>query len=359
MTTKATSKINLHTVIKKVIVFLPIGLAINLAFSYYIADAKIAVLFANFPYIYLIIAMILGIIPWFTHALRMLIWARLLKENVSFWTLLQSVLGCELGTGISPTAIGGGPVKFAMLVQRGVTPGGALTLTTTGTIEDGVFFLTMVPIALSVSSAWQLLNFSGFVNTITSSILTILVIVVMVMLLGFLLIKSSEAIKQFSKRVWLTIKDKVLHVLIDTKSAYTIIIQRGKLRFILALVLTAVHWFSQYAIIFVLLKSLGIAFDPFLFFALQWLVATISVFIPTPGATGGAELSFFILFKNLIPRDALALTITGWRLLTFYLLQILGIIVFSAMLFRENHARDQRKKQTLLEQADPAMILTE
>lgn len=356
MALDAKSTITLQAVVRKVILFIPIGLAINLVFSYYVAESNLGVLFNHFPYTYLLFALILGIVPWFTHALRMLIWARLLKEKVSFWTLLQSVLGCELGSGISPTAIGGGPVKFAMLVQRGVTPGGALTLTTTGTIEDGVFFLTMVPLALSISSTWQMVHFAGFVDTVTSSLLTIVAIVFILTSAGFIAIKSSSAIHHFWQRIWQTVKIKVRHVLKDTISAYLIIIQHGKIRFLLALLLTAIHWFSQYAIIFVLLKSLGISFDPFLFFALQWLVATISVFIPTPGATGGAELSFFVLFKNLIPRDALALTITGWRLLTFYLLQILGIIVFSGMLYQENRAFKRKTNESTIGQVDTAVV---
>jgi len=49
--------------------------------------------------------------------------------------------------------------------------------------------------------------------------------------------------------------------------------------------------------------------------------------LPTPGATGGAEGAFLILFGALLPDKAIGTVLLGWRFLDFYFLGILGLII--------------------------------
>jgi len=50
--------------------------------------------------------------------------------------------------------------------------------------------------------------------------------------------------------------------------------------------------------------------------------------MPTPGATGGAEASFYMIYYYLLPHKSIGLIIAGWRFLTFYFLLGLGTILF-------------------------------
>ena len=51
-------------------------------------------------------------------------------------------------SAVSPTAVGGGFFKWGMLVQRGVSPGAAASITTFPTIEDAIFFALALPAAV-------------------------------------------------------------------------------------------------------------------------------------------------------------------------------------------------------------------
>ena len=65
-------------------------------------------------------------------------------------------LAVDLGSAISPTAVGGGFFKWGMLVQRGVTPGTAASLTTYPIIEDAIFFAISLPLAVILTEPWNL-----------------------------------------------------------------------------------------------------------------------------------------------------------------------------------------------------------
>lgn len=68
-------------------------------------------------------------------------------------------------------------------------------------------------------------------------------------------------------------------------------------------------------------------------------VQMASCFIPLPGAAGGAEVSFFMLFKLFFPSSQLGTAILLWRLLTFYFPILIGMY-FSRNLFGRKIIRD-------------------
>jgi hypothetical protein len=71
--------------------------------------------------------------------------------------------------------------------------------------------------------------------------------------------------------------------------------------------------------------SLGYEINYLNFLVLQWLLFAIMAFVPTPGATGGAEGLFVLLFTGVLPRDALGTILIGWRFLDFYFTAILAL----------------------------------
>ena len=77
-----------------------------------------------------------------------------------------------------------------------------------------------------------------------------------------------------------------------------------------------------------LIAFLGAPVQPVLFWLLQWVVFTVASFIPTPGAAGGAEAAFFLVYSPFVPSEVLGLATAGWRFLTFYLLLGLASILY-------------------------------
>jgi uncharacterized protein (TIRG00374 family) len=74
--------------------------------------------------------------------------------------------------------------------------------------------------------------------------------------------------------------------------------------------------------------SLGLPVQPLVFFSLQVILFAAMNAVPTPGAAGGAEALFSLLYRPFIPANSLAVVMIGWRFLTFYLPAILGAVGF-------------------------------
>jgi uncharacterized membrane protein YbhN (UPF0104 family) len=88
--------------------------------------------------------------------------------------------------------------------------------------------------------------------------------------------------------------------------------------------LTALQWICRYSIISLLLASMGIPVRPVLFMVLQVFVFALMTLVPTPGAAGGAEVMFSLMYHAFLPAGTIGLVTAGWRFLTFYFLLLLA-----------------------------------
>lgn len=60
-----------------------------------------------------------------------------------------------------------------------------------------------------------------------------------------------------------------------------------------------------------------------------------SSFVPLPGAAGGAELSYYVLYGSIFPSAKISAAVLMWRILTFYFPLIVGLF-FSKDIFGNN-----------------------
>ena len=57
-----------------------------------------------------------------------------------------------------------------------------------------------------------------------------------------------------------------------------------------------------------------------------------STFIPSPGAAGGAELSYYVIYGSVFETGQLSAAVLLWRIYTFYMPIVVGLF-FSKDLF--------------------------
>ncbi len=62
--------------------------------------------------------------------------------------------------------------------------------------------------------------------------------------------------------------------------------------------------------------------------ALASFVMMINVFIPLPGASGGTELTFLSMFATVVDHIYLSPLVLIWRFLSYYLIIIVGALIF-------------------------------
>ena len=95
----------------------------------------------------------------------------------------------------------------------------------------------------------------------------------------------------------------------ETKETLRLILSKGKLTFLMSMTIVFIQWFAKFSILAVLLFALNVEIEFHNIYLKQWLVWLTMIFIPTLGATGGAEASFFLLFGNVIPKEVLTLSV--------------------------------------------------
>lgn len=327
----------LDKLFRTAMIIIPIGVLGNIAFSLLVTDREILAALHEFPREYLLLAVALGLTPWVTNSLRVMIWTRFLGFRLRFREAFQMTLAVDLGSAVSPTAVGGGFFKWGMLVQRGVSPGAAASLATFPIIEDGIFFALALPVAIVLTESWDLPVFRMVAGEFQQNAMAMVLIAAAIAgatwlaarltLRGGLGTRTQERSIRFIART----RRKARRTWRDAREVFQLIIARGKLWFMLSLLITAVQWIARYSVISALVAFLGAPVQPVLFWLLQWVVFTLMAFIPTPGAAGGAEAAFFLIYSALLPERVIGLATAGWRFLTFYLQLGLAALVFVAL----------------------------
>ncbi len=322
----------IDSLFRKLIFLIPLGIIGNVVFVLIATDGSVFRSGTHFAPGYIIIAALLSITPWFTGSLRLLLWSRFLGKRLRYREVLRIVLGAELGAAISPPLIGGTAVKTGMLMQKGLSGGAALSLTMLESMEDGLFFLFMVPLALTLSSSWDLPVIQGLLTGVRHTSSWVFLAGGGIACSAFLVSAQPHSralvLRYAPAARFATSLGSAFHNIVLT---WRTIIFNGKSVFILTFALTMVQWICRYSIISLLLMSLGLPAQPVLFMALQVLVFALMSFVPTPGGAGGAEAVFYLFYRPFLSADSIGAVTIGWRFLTFYFLLLLASVLFLIM----------------------------
>ena len=343
----------LDRVFRTSLVFVPIGVLANLALSWFATDHSVLRSLGTLERKYLYLALLLALVPWFTNALRLLIWTRFVGYRVRFSDTFRITLGAELASSVFPTSSGGEVFRWGMMVQKGVTQGQAASIVTLGYLEDLVFFATALPVAFVVSEAWELPVFASVGRQLQDlqGRAVFIALLLLAVTLGIRLAWRSvlKGVVGSQPRRWglrfsARLKRKSRKTRHDFRGVWKMVVARGKMRFLLTFLITAVQWSSRYSVATAVAYFLGAPVDPVLFFLLQWVIFTAMMFIPTPGASGGAEAAFVLVYSALMPAGLIGIATALWRMLTFYFQLALGSVLFTGMNVAEARKRARTRR---------------
>lgn len=292
----------------------------------------------------MLLAMALAFVPILTNTLRLALWSRFLGVGLGFGGGLRVVTGTTVTSAITPSASGGLPIKILFLIGEGVTARQTATLVSLQTAEDSLVLSTLVLLSLGYSG-FQLVDFlgahPGMLAHIKASValvgwLALGLIVVLAGLSGAIAsgllgsrlkartVRLASAGRSFGRQI--------LHDLLG-------VLRRGKGVALANLSLAVVQWLARFSMAGVVLNAFGVAWQPTLFWLLQYLVQAISSLVPTPGGAGGAEAAFLLLFAPFVAVGVLVPAMSAWRLAGFYLPLVFAALVFFVMHRKALHAR--------------------
>lgn len=284
---------------------------------------------------WLAVAVLLGLAPTVVHALRIRNWTGFLSDPTSARQSLRAAFGTELGSAISPKAIGGAPVKLALLVEAGQRTGTAASIILLNNIEDVLFFVAVMPAVVFLTASWEVPAIQEATARIGAR-----VAVAAPWLIGI----AAAIVVAILVRRWLAhrrdprhdaevgpVRRALRRMRGDFLITYALIGKRGKARFLVGVGLATLQWLCRCSVATAVMLGLGESVDPVLFLLLQWVVWATMVFVPTPGAALGAEASFAAVFAGFVPGSLLGLVGAAWRFLSFYLVLIAGLVIVPAL----------------------------
>jgi uncharacterized protein (TIRG00374 family) len=335
-------QVDLSKILNRLFFIIVVGIAGNLIFVFLKSDQDIMDILGRFSPGFLLIALILAILPWFGHCFRMMLWSRLLDNGLSLHRALQIAVATDLGAAITPTIVGGAPVKLGLLIQSGFRPGIAAALVALGSLEELLFYLIAVPVACAANLTWLRPYFDLFVKGVVSlggSILPAMCVFVIGTLILIRAVSKTENLRlplvRRTRQALRRCAAKFNTIGRDMKHVSALIWQKGKMIFLISMFATCLQWLCRYAILSVLILGIGVQIDHLQLFLRQGLVFAAMIFIPTPGAIGGAEATFYGLFGSILPGDVIAIVTAAWRFLTYYII-MLAAVVFIVILSKFN-----------------------
>lgn len=335
---------SLSKIFNKLIIIISIGILAHLLFLLLTTDRSSLAHLAKLklPYILLILGLIM--VPWLGHALRMVLWSSFLQFPIRYTQAFRIAVTADLGAAITPTIIGGGPIKLGLLMQRGMSAGKAGTLTLLGTLEDFIMYSIAFLSGCYFLKDTILDIFTSFGNYVKSNALVFLSLVFIIILI-YLLFKKilKKALRKYIPQNILSsarnFKATFSKNLQELRSSMLLILRKAKLRFLLSFLIMLTQWVAKFTVLIVVLSALQLQFDTLQMYLQQWLVYLSMIFVPTPGATGGAEASFYLIFNGEIEDKLLPLIISVWRFFTYYCIMFFSIVfvqIFSVWDLKKN-----------------------
>ncbi|HEX8906305.1 MAG TPA: lysylphosphatidylglycerol synthase transmembrane domain-containing protein [Longimicrobiaceae bacterium] len=324
---------------RSALVLVPLGVIANIWWTWYATDHTVLAHLRRLPAQYLLLALALALFPWITNATRMWLWARFMGVPLGWRDNLGVTLGGELASSVVPTSSGTEVMRWGIFVQKGVPQGRAISIVTIGWLQDSLFFAVAIPVAIVLSRAWELpvLRYVGREARGKATWIALLggaaIFAVWLLWKAVVIGSVGERPRRKGLRWTARLRRRTARTLGEVREVRRMVVRRGKALFVLTWLITAVQWCCRYSVVTALAWFLApqAHVDPVLFFLLQWVVFTAINFVPTPGASGGAEAAFVLVYSALLPAAVIGIATAGWRFLTFYLQLGLGSVIFTAM----------------------------
>lgn len=288
---------------------LPLGALVHLGVTLLADDRSALSAFSGLRPELLLAAGAAAWAPPLLQAVRLRCWLVRLGTDTSFRTPLRIVAASEVGAAVTPSAVGGAPVKTALLMRRGYDLSTAAAVTALGVIEDLAFnVLAAVPAIMLSGIAAEALGLVDLMHlrNATVSVGTGLLLATMG---GVFLLRTERG-----RRLRGGLRERRERFAAAMRWAGT----SGRRILVLNSLLAIVQWSLRYSLLPLLALGLGIELPWLRAAVLQWVGFAASTLVPTPGATGGAEAVFVVLYRDLVPADVLPAVLSAWRLLTFY-----------------------------------------
>ena len=274
---------------------------------------------------------------WIFDALRIFITVRAWGKIILFRNALSTVLTAYFMSSITPFMLGGGPAQMYVLSRSGLTWGEAGSLVVVCGILYQVSLLFLIGVFIFIFHIQVALQ--GILLKLLYSF-AIFYSIIMFLLFYFLyhpqvLYRFTNWIINFVKKYFRKVKFSEVAVRAwveeffdDFRRGFSILFLKKPQYLVWNLGCYVVYFILFFSVGYCILKALGVHSSFLRVISAQIPLYYIFGFIPTPGASGGVELTVTSVFLRFAGPQKVGMYILLWRITTFYFPLILGGYAF-------------------------------
>lgn len=287
-------------------------------------------------YIYFFYMLLVMMTNWLFAGLRLKLLVSTIGDYISLFDSIIVYLGGSFVSFVTPFASGGGPYQVYFLHKKGVNIGKSSTVIVIQFVLRLFFFGILTPIffiffnqAISAGAVPNYLFYLAFgLGMVISAGIIVLTLIPEVMDSLLNLIFSINKLKKFVKNNYKA-KKFLVKARIELREfrESLLILSNHKGKLIIAGLYTIIYWSLIFMIMPLILKGMGLGTNLFEAYVMQTIIYLILPYMPTPGASGIAEVGFASLFVSFIPKNLVGIVTFGWRLYTFYLILLVGGLI--------------------------------
>ena len=286
------------------------------------------------------------VLSWLARAFKLRLLLRRLNVHTGIGHALGIALASDFAFIATPAGVGGYAASVYYLRRAGATTSAAATITAADQALDLLFFALALPLAgLAIFGS----NLPRALTTAAFGAAALL----LVLALGMVLARKKLFAWLFRDNAlttrWPALRrpqDTLRAMVANLRQDARVLLAGGPV-FLLALALTTMlQWFSRYGVFWLALVALG-QHLPFAFVLIvQTLVLHAAQWTGVPSGGGGAELGLTATLAAWVPATDLASALLLWRMATFYLCLLAGLIAIAVL------ARTRRVPATRMDEVD-------
>lgn len=267
---------------------------------------------------------------WFTAAK-----IRYLANRQITWAgAFRVVIAWDFASAITPSTIGGAPLGIYAMTRERIPLGQASAITFYGLLLDQLFYIMVIPVLVIAGMYLEVIpeNVGVIGKGAMFLVYTILLIYGFLLAYGVLINPKAltKMVRYIFKLPFLRKHADKVEKEMDNLERTSNDLRKKPFSFLLnAFILSSLAWLARAWLPTIVVLSFLPA-DVLLSFLRSLAMSFASLFMPTPGGSGGVE-GLFVLFQGpLMSRDIfIGIATFVWRFITFYMIIGIGVMVMS------------------------------
>ncbi|MDV0442884.1 flippase-like domain-containing protein [Methanorbis rubei] len=296
--------------------------------------------------------------PWYLllafglHMLAMCVWAvriqvmcKALGYVIPFFHSLNMVCAGQLVASITPSQIGGEPIRIHELYKAKMPVADATAVVLVERLLEAVLLVIGVIVGMGLFS---IAGGAGLVPDYmitaawigTGFFIGLLVLLIVLFSRPDWVRKITLKTVGFFTKKWESERIAKLNVQIDETIdrlflTFRMFTGKAKKGLILGFLLSVVFWVCEYSIASVIMMGLGYPPNLLVSIVFQLIIAIILMLPTTPGGAGIAEISYAAFYSLILPTSVVGLFVILQRLIMYYSNILIGFIASFRIVKRE------------------------